>query len=318
MTTGVFVLGLGIALRSPGKPDQNKDRALFSQAPSKPGPKVDSYDIAPSFVVKAMRESSTEKIFINIYQTGGIFENEIVLKPLENVDHKNQRCSVYPVLLSEECISKTKADVQFLEQVVLQILRNINQYNPECTLETAMVKLPKIKKGYVGEDMQSFSRDLAVHTMIFNGQGLQLDNEDDRVSIAPPQPSSSLPVSSTSAKPSAAAVSETPIVSLAAPQSSITSTSSRSAASTKAPELPPVNNSPIPEPPSPQQNMPPSPFPSAPPKMMGWLQKRGHLVKNWKTRYFVLNNGFIIYYTDASDKHPYGNGVAICLLWVSV
>lgn len=52
-----------------------------------------------------------------------------------------------------------------------------------------------------------------------------------------------------------------------------------------------------------------------PPKMRGWLKKRGHLLLNWKTRYFVLDNGFLTYYTDAIDIPPYGKGVKgqICL-----
>ena len=40
--------------------------------------------------------------------------------------------------------------------------------------------------------------------------------------------------------------------------------------------------------------------------MVGWLRKRGHIVMNWKTRYFVLNNGFLSYYVDKLDEPPYG------------
>ena len=40
--------------------------------------------------------------------------------------------------------------------------------------------------------------------------------------------------------------------------------------------------------------------------MTGWLRKRGHIVMNWKTRFFVLNNGFLSYYVDALDEPPYG------------
>jgi hypothetical protein len=45
---------------------------------------------------------------------------------------------------------------------------------------------------------------------------------------------------------------------------------------------------------------------NAPPKMIGWLRKRGHVVPNWKTRYFVLDNGFLTYYVDKLDLPPYG------------
>lgn len=43
-----------------------------------------------------------------------------------------------------------------------------------------------------------------------------------------------------------------------------------------------------------------------PPKMVGWLRKQGHIVRNWKERYFVLNNGYMTYYVDKSDKPPFG------------
>lgn len=54
---------------------------------------------------------------------------------------------------------------------------------------------------------------------------------------------------------------------------------------------------------------------SSPPKMMGWLKKQGHLVQNWKTRYFVLDNGFLTYYLDKSEVPPYGKMMKgqICL-----
>jgi hypothetical protein len=54
---------------------------------------------------------------------------------------------------------------------------------------------------------------------------------------------------------------------------------------------------------------------SAPPKMLGWLRKRGHIVQSWKTRYMVLDNGFLSYYVDKSDTPPYGKNMKgqICL-----
>lgn len=47
-------------------------------------------------------------------------------------------------------------------------------------------------------------------------------------------------------------------------------------------------------------------FVVAPPKMQGWLKKKGHIVINWKTRYFVLDSGYLTYYVDELDEPPYG------------
>jgi hypothetical protein len=38
----------------------------------------------------------------------------------------------------------------------------------------------------------------------------------------------------------------------------------------------------------------------------GWLSKEGHFIKNWKKRYFVLNQGYLRYYERAIDEPPYG------------
>jgi hypothetical protein len=35
-----------------------------------------------------------------------------------------------------------------------------------------------------------------------------------------------------------------------------------------------------------------------PPVMKGWLMKQGHVVKNWKKRHFVLDDGILIYYEE--------------------
>jgi hypothetical protein len=42
---------------------------------------------------------------------------------------------------------------------------------------------------------------------------------------------------------------------------------------------------------------------------MGWLRKQGHIVSNWKRRYFVLFEGKLTYYEDAAESPPYGSGL---------
>ncbi|KAG9395970.1 PH domain [Carpediemonas membranifera] len=39
----------------------------------------------------------------------------------------------------------------------------------------------------------------------------------------------------------------------------------------------------------------------------GWMTKQGHVVKNWKQRWFVLKNSMLMYYkSDADTTHPAG------------
>ena len=45
---------------------------------------------------------------------------------------------------------------------------------------------------------------------------------------------------------------------------------------------------------------------TAPMMLRGWMKKQGHMVKNWKTRYFVLEEGLLSYYVDQRDVTPYG------------
>jgi hypothetical protein len=53
---------------------------------------------------------------------------------------------------------------------------------------------------------------------------------------------------------------------------------------------------------------------SAPVLKKGWMKKQGRsgVVKNWKKRFFVLNNGKISYYVDELDKPPYGENLKVC------
>lgn len=39
----------------------------------------------------------------------------------------------------------------------------------------------------------------------------------------------------------------------------------------------------------------------------GWLNKKGQLYKNWRKRYFLLVDGFLMYFVDENDMfHPQG------------
>lgn len=45
---------------------------------------------------------------------------------------------------------------------------------------------------------------------------------------------------------------------------------------------------------------------SSPVMMTGYLMKQGHIVQNWKTRYFVLDAGFLRYFVKDSPSPPFG------------
>jgi hypothetical protein len=46
----------------------------------------------------------------------------------------------------------------------------------------------------------------------------------------------------------------------------------------------------------------------APPIKKGMVLKEGHIVRNWKNRYFVLEKGKLTYYESQSSEYPYGVG----------
>lgn len=48
------------------------------------------------------------------------------------------------------------------------------------------------------------------------------------------------------------------------------------------------------------------PISSLPPLKKGFILKEGHLFKNWKNRFFVLEAGTMIYYESSTDTYPYG------------
>eukprot|EP00597_Dinobryon_sp_UTEXLB2267_P019496 CAMPEP_0201110460 /NCGR_PEP_ID=MMETSP0812-20130820/70431_1 /ASSEMBLY_ACC=CAM_ASM_000668 /TAXON_ID=98059 /ORGANISM="Dinobryon sp., Strain UTEXLB2267" /LENGTH=545 /DNA_ID=CAMNT_0047372899 /DNA_START=6 /DNA_END=1643 /DNA_ORIENTATION=+ len=47
--------------------------------------------------------------------------------------------------------------------------------------------------------------------------------------------------------------------------------------------------------------------PEAPLLLRGWLKKQGHKVLNWKSRYFVLDNGLLSYYVEQKSTAPFGD-----------
>lgn len=48
------------------------------------------------------------------------------------------------------------------------------------------------------------------------------------------------------------------------------------------------------------------PILSLPPLKKGFILKEGHLIKNWKNRFFVLEAGTMTYYESSTDSYPFG------------
>lgn len=348
-------LGISMSSKSNNSPTDITTTKAGKYQPPKTKPGAALYASVPGFVIKAVRPNSSEKIFINVYQTAELPDDGMVLKAFEPSEHRGSPCTVCPVLLSTAYLART-ADIKFLEQVVLQILLQINLAFPSQCVDTVTVKLPKVKKGFVGggpgsgaggqEEQSTFSKKLKVHTIVLSGQRLQMDNEDEEVkrddapapvplpvvaAAATPAPAPSpipVPAGPSSAKATAAAASAktspsapapvpvpapSPVSTSPSPAAAVPAAGRRPSTSSSpppplavplSPAAPPVPSSSSSDPITPTTT--PTPPLTPPPKMVGWLQKRGHLVKNWKTRHFVLNQGSVVYYTDASPVAPFG------------
>lgn len=48
------------------------------------------------------------------------------------------------------------------------------------------------------------------------------------------------------------------------------------------------------------------PIATLPPLKKGFILKEGHMIKNWRNRFFVLDAGILTYYESSTDSYPYG------------
>jgi hypothetical protein len=60
---------------------------------------------------------------------------------------------------------------------------------------------------------------------------------------------------------------------------------------------------------SPQKTLTYTPDGGIPRMKMGYIRKQGHKRKNWKKRFFVLDNGVLTYYEKDSKEVPYGRNM---------
>lgn len=86
------------------------------------------------------------------------------------------------------------------------------------------------------------------------------------------------------------------------------------AESSTLPSPPPTTSPEVSSPPPPQTTKPPSSLPPKP--HSGWLTKQGHLIRNWKRRYFTLDGGVLKYFvaenlSDLKGELPLKNMMVI-------
>lgn len=221
----------------------------------------------PAYVIKTSNDNK-DKLFINIFHAHQLPHKDTYLIQNKTIvpDKKGEQCWAYQYLISSELFQETEKNLNLKEKLILSIFRHINETFSDAHLDLRSLKLPKVKKCYMGD---------AIPTYIIDKQAPPPPIEDISNETLPPE----LLTSQLQAQQL-----EEDVTILAHP--------------TEDYDAPYSNQIPC------------------PPKMLGWLNKRGHVVLNWKTRYFVLNNGFLTYYVDKLDTAPYGKTMKgqICLL----
>eukprot|EP01038_Epipyxis_sp_PR26KG_P009890 gene9890-13303_t len=284
----------------------------------KNGAKVDEYrqsssgkhlhvtDASVGFVIKTKRIINEDKIFINVYHHNNVKPTTFyVANGKLSKDKKDIECFAYSFLINSELYNEAIKNPDIKHDVCVRALEHINaQYGSVVEMS---YKTPKMKRGFVGDDPETdFELAPTIQHIVSDTPPAEIEkeiestanehvtneqeiiyhtkHEHDDISHQHSNELSSQPhdeheLKATNHVSDASHVTAAPVV------SSINATK----------EVSVIN---------------------APPKMHGWLKKRGHVVMNWKTRYFVLDNGYLTYYVDKSDTPPYGKDVKgqICLI----
>ena len=168
-------------------------------------------------------------------------------------------------------------------QTCVEILQWLNKQHPEPNLQLDYdFKLPRIRNNYKGSEVEkvllSQCMRMEVDSPISNAgrnntPSISLDSQSVKFVDPPPAVASPQDIKPSADAPATAAVaipeSKSPVVAVEA--------------LAKVAAVP------------------------APPAMKcGWMKKQGHLIASWKNRYFVLADGNMTYYENASSSAPFG------------
>jgi hypothetical protein len=210
---------------------------------------------------------------------------------------------------------------------MFKVVEFLNKQQPEMRLDSTSTRYPKISQGFLGPELPYFIIPVVHRRKSLN----KMDSASNMASTASTS-SNNIPFTNNKNSPTNASTN------VVAQQSKPTTSASSGVANpppAQQPAVVPIKHStvqePIPAPPvsaieqsnnypienedyDDEENGYTVPL-TAPPKMVGWMRKRGHIVQSWKTRYFVLDNGFLTYYVDKLDVPPYGKTMKgqICL-----
>ena len=189
--------------------------------------------------------------------------------------------------------------VYVFPQTSLAILNLLNTTYPHANLDLDF-KLPKINRGFMGETIESITIDAST----VRGASLSTASADSG-EAGPPSSSAAAsappaaPIATTTAAhdetaPATTATGSAPPAA-PTPADEADTANATSASATSASAAPAAAASSLP-----------------PPLMKGWLRKQGHIVRNWKERYFVLDGGVLSYYVESCDSKQgpeYGKGL---------
>jgi hypothetical protein len=195
-----------------------------------------------------------------------------------------------------------------------KIVDILNREYPDAKLEHSGLKFPAMKKGFVGDAVPYFSLENAIvwnidfhiaeHT-ISTGETFRPSMLDEHPSTTHIDHDTTTTATTSNTTADNHESHTTPaVVTGTTPAPPATTTTTNDHPSPNRDHLY-GHNQPLPvtEDPFPQASIATLP---APRRLTGWMKKQGHVAKNWKTRFFVLDHGFLTYYVDQQEKPPYG------------
>lgn len=294
-------------------------------------------------------DGSQEKVFVNVYHHKKVpSEHCLVQNKTVVVDKRGENCFAYGIVIADDLRDKCLEE-KYREWVSERVVELLNQLYKDARLDGKGVKLPIIKKGFVGDSVPYFS----LESDLVSWQALSFIKAAEGASTkAPPAaPASTSAAAAVSANPVAGAGQGAATTTSAGSGSGVAAVNGASAKATESRSQSPVQKDAAAHPPAASTAAAPATTTSsstattgsaasvstkdasaaqdaavaaagsgadekqvaaqiadivAPRRLTGWMKKQGHVAKNWKTRFFVLDHGFLTYYVDQQEKPPFG------------